>query len=297
MRHRTHLKQSIPSQHNATPARRDLGRLGLVTRHVGDFALAVDDLDAALLQLRHRLALHPGARALSLALRTSRAVHATSLTHALLVTPTAARAVLARHLLPGERHAAAGHDLALADGGLVGARLVHLLRRHAAALAGDALRSGRLGVLHSHGRDVGDDGEARRRGLGLVVPAGEGVEARAHLLVRLADVAVWVGVLDVLLLVDLGEALAGLAVVELDHAAAGARGHALGVGPPLDDLVELLGEDAALDELLDALADFGCDDGHGLADVLKVEVLFKEGVHGPVHSLGLARQGPFPLGD
>ena len=100
-----------------------------------------------------------------------------------------------------------------------------------------------------------------------------------------------------LLLVDLGEALARLAVVELDEAAAGARGHALGVGPPLDDLVKLLRQDAALDELLDALADLGRDDWHGLADVLKVEVLFQERVHGLVHGLGLTRQGPFPLGN
>ncbi|KAJ6443411.1 Beta-1,2-xylosyltransferase 1 [Purpureocillium lavendulum] len=307
------------------PAGHGLGGLGLVAVDVCDFALAVDDLDAALFELGDGVALHLGARRAASPLaaaalgvgagrrggRVGGGGGAAGLAHALLVAAAAAGAVLARHLGAGEGHAALGDDL-VAGCGAGGAGLVHLLGGHAAALAGDGLGGGGLGVLHGDGGDVGDDADGGRGGLGPVVPAREGVEARAdvaphgldlallalELLVRLGDVAVRVCVLGVLLLVHLGEALFGARVVELGEGAAPRplRHAALDVGPAPQHLVELLREDAPLDELLDALADLGRDDGHGLAHVLKVEVLLEQRVHRPVGGLRLARQRPLALG-
>src|SRR5690625_3374237 len=97
-----------PALELVAPARQRLGGLGLVAVHVGDFALAVDDLDAALFELGDGLALHLGARGATLASspggggtgRRGRGCGcgAAGLAHALLVAAAAAGAVLARHL-------------------------------------------------------------------------------------------------------------------------------------------------------------------------------------------------------
>ncbi|KAH6604809.1 hypothetical protein Trco_006516 [Trichoderma cornu-damae] len=300
-----------------TSSRGNLGRhLGLLALDVGNLALAVDYLDASLLQLGNRVPLHLGPRRQRLlggavCRRRSRrsSVCAAGLAHALLGAAAAAQLVLARHLLSCEGQAAAGDNLA--PRGVVAAGLVDLLGGHAAALAGDGRGSGGLGVFHGDGGDIGDDGDGWRAGLGPVVPAAEGVEPgrdvlpqgrnllflALQLLVRLADVRVRVGVLDVLLLVHLGKALAGLAVVKLNHAAARPVGHGVGVWPPAQDLVKLLGQDPPLDHVFDALRHLWGDDGDGLADMLKVEILLQERVEGPVGGGGFSRESPFALGN
>ncbi|TFB04596.1 hypothetical protein CCMA1212_003475 [Trichoderma ghanense] len=299
------------------PPGNNLGRnLGLLALDVGDFALAVNHLDASLLQLGNRVALHLGLvrkrllRTTATTTSTTRSSTSTiraSLAHALLCATPPAHLVLARHLLPRDGQTRARDNLP--GSGAVRARLVHLLGRHAALLAGNGRRRRRLGVLHGDGGHVRHDGDARRRGLGPVVPAAEGVEPRRdvlpqgldlallalQLLVRLADVRVWVGVLDVLLLVHLRQALARLAVVQLDHAAARPARHRLRVRPPPEHLVKLLREDAPLDHVLDALRHLGRDDGHRLADVLKVEVLLQERVEGAIGGGGFSGERPFAL--
>ncbi|KAI6752615.1 hypothetical protein HG530_013367 [Fusarium avenaceum] len=64
-----------------------------------------------------------------------------------------------------------------------------------------------------------------------------------------------------------------LGVLELDESSACTCSRTLCIGSALDDFVEFLSENTALDEILDALADLGSDDGHKLANMLKVKIL------------------------
>jgi hypothetical protein len=78
----------------------------------------------------------------------------------------------------------------------------------------------------------------------------------------------------VLVLVDLGQRLLGLAVLELEEPR---REERLVLHRTLaDDVVELAGQDAGLDAVLEPLDDLLGDDGDDLGHALELEVLLEQ---------------------